>query len=461
MPRILLGLYAARFNGRLDLSRQRTQKAFTLQDGAPVGSESTLPAELLASVLQDTGLLDPSDRKAIDAYVKENQCPEGVALLSLQLVEPKQLFEGLREQLRRRMIECFGWTSGDYTLTGTEERNEDVQRFRVDPYGLVQDGLQTHWDLERMLGDLGPGLNRFAMGGTGLGKVTRRLTLDASVERMIAGLNGRQTLGTVIGAALSSPAALAAFWVLDAAGVLEYTDSARESANDEGPTEIEIQITRPESGSVPTGAKQQARAKAGGTPKSGTGPESEKMRAEVLERLERLDSLDFYELLGVDPKAEHGVIRKAYFLAAKRYHPDAIARMGLQDIRSQAGEVFSKIAEANDVLSDMERRAAYDRSLETGVSDIDVTVIAQAETFYRKGEILINMGDFRGALEYMQNAVELYPDEAVYQSDLAWCYYKKSPPEPEPALVHIREALERDPSNAVAQFRLSLIERNA
>ncbi len=146
-------------------------------------------------------------------------------------------------------------------------------------------------------------------------------------------------------------------------------------------------------------------------------------------------------------------------MAAKRYHPDAIARLGLQEIRQQAGEVFSRIAEANGVLSDREKRRRYDESLEEGGPEIDVQVLAQAETFYRKGEILINMGDFRGALEYLKNAVRLYPDEAIYQSDLAWAYYKKAPPEPDPAFEHIQRALELDPSNAVAQFRLGVIQR--
>ena len=70
------------------------------------------------------------------------------------------------------------------------------------------------------------------------------------------------------------------------------------------------------------------------------------------------------------------------------------------------------------------------------------------------------MGDFRGALDYMKNAVELYADEAAYHSDLAWCYYKKSPPERQPALEHIRNALQLNPTDAVAQFRQGLIERS-
>ena len=116
-------------------------------------------------------------------------------------------------------------------------------------------------------------------------------------------------------------------------------------------------------------------------------------------------------------------------------------------------------AEANEVLSNDERRRNYDASLAGEHSDLDVHSLAQAETFYRKGEILVRMGDFRGALAFLKNAVDVYPEEAVYQSDLGWAYYKKSPPEPGPALVHIRKALELDPANSVALFRRGVIER--
>lgn len=461
LPRILIGLYRMRFTGRLQLSRTRTRKLFRFQDGAAIGSESNLPAEHLTAVLEDAGLLGRKDRQAVDAYVKQNNCKEGVALLSLELIEPKRLFEGLREQVRRRMMDCFAWRNGAYEVSESEEPRQDVQPFRIDPYRLVQEGLQYHWSVERMLADIDPCLDRIPRATSRLAKVTRRLALDATVERMIAGLDGRQTLATAITSAASSPAALAAFWVLDSAGALEYSDSPQESEAEGEAPEIEIQIAHEQSAVCGSPAVSNgAETPSAGSARRANDLEPEKMRAEVLDRLERLDSLDFYELLGIGRSAGSGAIRKAYLLAAKRHHPDAIARLGLHDIRSQTGEVFSKIAEANEVLSDKKRRAAYDRSLESGLAEIDVTRIAQAEIFYRKGAILIHMGDFRGALDYMKNAVELYADEAAYQSDLAWCYYKKSPHERQPALEHIRKALQLNPTDAVAQFRQGLIERS-
>ena len=457
LPRIFLDLYAARFTGRLGIVRGRTEKSFALQDGALIGSESPLPGETLVAVLEATGVIDREARARVEAKVRSGGGAEAAALLSLEILGPKQVFDGMREQIRRRAIDCFGWADARFELAKSEARNADAKAFRTDPFRLVQDGLRTHWPLDRMLEGLAPHLDRYASAGSGLGKVVRRLALDATVERMIAGLSGVQTLGTIIGSAAGSPAALAAFWVLDAAGALDYSDTPRASRQDDGAPEIEIEITQ--AGASAAAAAPARAAAAGRDGPAQVNPQAEKMRAEVLERLEQLDELDYYELLGVDPKADRGAIRRAYLVAAKRYHPDAIARLGLQDIRREAGEVFGRIAEANETLADPKRREAYDNKLAGGLPDVDVQVLAQAETFYRKGEILINMGDFRGALGYLKNAVELYPHECVYQSDLAWAYYKKSPPELESALAHIRKAIELDPSNQEAQFRQGVIER--
>jgi len=63
-------------------------------------------------------------------------------------------------------------------------------------------------------------------------------------------------------------------------------------------------------------------------------------------------SADYYEILQVNPKADQEMIERAYRLLAKRYHPDN------QDT-GDAGK-FGTLMEAYLVLSDPEKRAAYD-----------------------------------------------------------------------------------------------------
>lgn len=65
-------------------------------------------------------------------------------------------------------------------------------------------------------------------------------------------------------------------------------------------------------------------------------------------------ALDYYEILGVPPKADAGDIKKAYRLLALKWHPDR----NPNDPR--AAERFLRLGEAYRVLIDPVRRAAYD-----------------------------------------------------------------------------------------------------
>ncbi|MCH5284873.1 MAG: molecular chaperone DnaJ [Akkermansiaceae bacterium] len=66
-------------------------------------------------------------------------------------------------------------------------------------------------------------------------------------------------------------------------------------------------------------------------------------------------SKDYYEVLGVAKDADESTIKKAYRKLAMKYHPDR------NPDNKEAEEKFKEIGEAYEVLSDADKRAAYDR----------------------------------------------------------------------------------------------------
>jgi curved DNA-binding protein len=64
---------------------------------------------------------------------------------------------------------------------------------------------------------------------------------------------------------------------------------------------------------------------------------------------------DYYSVLGVDKKASQEEIRKAYRKLAIKYHPDK------NQGNKTAEDKFKEISEANEVLSDPEKRKQYDQ----------------------------------------------------------------------------------------------------
>ena len=64
---------------------------------------------------------------------------------------------------------------------------------------------------------------------------------------------------------------------------------------------------------------------------------------------------DYYEVLGIQKRASEHEMKKAYKKLARKYHPD----MNPGD--KEAEEKFKEVNEANEVLSDPEKKARYDQ----------------------------------------------------------------------------------------------------
>ncbi|MCG8383441.1 MAG: molecular chaperone DnaJ [Gammaproteobacteria bacterium] len=71
---------------------------------------------------------------------------------------------------------------------------------------------------------------------------------------------------------------------------------------------------------------------------------------------------DYYEVLGIQKSASEAELKKAFKRLAMKYHPDRN-----QDNEAEAEKKFKEAKEAYDVLSDKNKRAAYDQFGHAGV----------------------------------------------------------------------------------------------
>ncbi len=89
------------------------------------------------------------------------------------------------------------------------------------------------------------------------------------------------------------------------------------------------------------------------------------MHHELLAWLDVLDSVTYYQILGVEFSAEHDEIKAAFHEFAESFHPDAHA-MSAGHEQKAAHQIFKRGVEAYRVLLDPPSRAAYDAALGEG-----------------------------------------------------------------------------------------------
>ncbi len=158
---------------------------------------------------------------------------------------------------------------------------------------------------------------------------------------------------------------------------------------------------------------------------------------------DRLDLLDYYTLLGVEPDAEVDEIKRAFKDFARRYHPDRFA--GDDDKLARSTQIYRRGSEAYQILTSPVSRRAYDRLLRLGkvrlgaddrdraeVDDRRARVASAARTgtdgpirspqalaYYEKAAAAARGGQWREAWKLMKSAVELEPESELLRARLS------------------------------------------
>ena len=96
---------------------------------------------------------------------------------------------------------------------------------------------------------------------------------------------------------------------------------------------------------------------------------------------------DYYEVLGIGKNATDAEIKSAYRKLAKKYHPD------LNPGNKEAEEKFKEVNEANDVLSDPQKRQRYDQF---GFAGVDPNYAAANGGGFGGGFGGVDLGDIFG-----------------------------------------------------------------
>lgn len=184
---------------------------------------------------------------------------------------------------------------------------------------------------------------------------------------------------------------------------------------------------------------------------------------EYLARVEGADT--FYDILGVDPKAETDELKKAYFMLAKNFHPDRYHSAG-GDTLKRIQSAFTELAQAHETLKNPSSREVYDYRVRkelaerekreaTGETGAQQVQREQAAENFERGYNLLMDNDPEAAAPFLARAAHFGPQNARHRA-----YYGRAlsfdDKQRHKAEAELQAAIKLDPTNA--NFRLMLAE---
>lgn len=122
----------------------------------------------------------------------------------------------------------------------------------------------------------------------------------------------------------------------------------------------------------------------------------------------QLHSLTYYSILDVEQWASQDQIKKAYYHAARKFHPDRSASLPSEILKNKLNDIFTFLNEAYKILSQPFERAQYDESLALKKPPkLEKTNADIAKERFHEGRTLFDEGLYSEAEEVFGQAIYL------------------------------------------------------
>jgi len=417
-------IYFKDSNGQLNFRRGNIQKYLFFKDRKLVYAKTNQSNELLGEVLFRLGKISKENYSKIDTYIEPKKSI-GENLVSKKLISRPDLIEGLKYQMREITLNLFPIFDGRFEFEKKEQYRVEEFEVEIDIPDLIEDGIRR-----MKYDDSLKNLMKEKVFQYRSKKFFLRLT--EGEKEVLSAINGKNSSDVV----KSSNFDPSSFWkdvyLLYCLGMIEGVNEQKEEAFQEDKKRDFDQDENQE----------------------------EEIK-NVLNLYAKIESMDYYQILNVSKNASTNEIKKAYFYAARKYHPDLFSRDLPSEIRDKINDVFHRITECYQTLINSEKRKKYDEEGDEAYEkEKEQSPKEEAEVRFRQGKKLYDQGQYRKAIAYLHAAVRLRSDKADYYILLALAQSKIDAYQRE-AELNFKKATQLEPWNPDGYVGLGLLYKKA
>lgn len=442
-------LASARVSGALAAEDKQKKAVVYFRDGRVVFAASNARSARLFQIMLDDRRLTREDIANVQNV--SNDTAFAAWLVDTGFLSEADLHKLFSEQAESIVVDILGWSDGKWSFSSLRrvrdglEFDVDVRRILFD-YGrcLANDKVQARFR------SLNERFHRSEVAATGLalntveGFVLSRVGPESvSVQDLISvsAMNELDALHTVY-----------TLWL----GGLIVRDDWQPAFSPEAIAAIRgAKLALKQEAKLP--ALKQATvpsAVAAAAPEPPKEIDNAPTLDEYLARVE--NAATYYDVLGVDPKADIPTIKRAYFSLAKAFHPDKFHSEGPETAR-RAQTAFTQMMQAHETLKSNESRDLYDYRMRKELAEREkreaegdagpqTVPVQQASEQFERGFALLADGEAEAAIPYLARAAHYAPTIARYRA-----YYGKAlatdPKRRHQAEAEMQAALKLDPNN--------------
>ena len=309
---------------------------------------------------------------------KQSNRSLGRSLVLLGMVKRSDITAALREQVRLKMDACFSWSDGTYEWTPWTEPPGEADLVLTRGIGVMARharGRLDHVNISELERLYGRNLSRTVAHATDVDTVATSLQLAPRDLRFLElQVDGTRTVqDAVMGSPMGRLASLRLIGLGLALGFVRYTDAPKP------------------------------RERRASTSSDGASPIERKLKKQLQEDLQLLQSQNHFERLGVHWSAHHRTYRAAYDAALAQVDAKKPPlRDASDESKGLARKIRAELEQSFKVLDDAQQRAQYRKTL------FDATEREYAsDMLVKQGEVALMRGDRVQAIECFETAAEL------------------------------------------------------
>lgn len=418
LPDILVHLNRHRKTGTLIVTTPAFTKKVYLDKGDAIFASSTYEDDRLGEMLFKAGKITIEQYEESVKLLKVKNKRQGAILVELGYLSPKDLFWGVKYQVKEIIYSLFPLEDAEYEFVEGEIPENEVITLKMSMGNLIYEGVKKISNFIRMKNEL-PDMDSALQLSTDPASLFQDIEFNPQDQKMLSLIDGKKTIKELIDSSSAG-----SFETLKTLYALWSTDTIEEK---EKVIEKQEEVVTAEDILKPFPEEEEAFVK------------------RVDELYSNLEKLTANELLEINEHSDAETIKKNYYRLAKEFHPDRYFDSNNPEIKDKLPAIFDAISQAYTLLKDTDAKKEYFNSLERIQKEEDLTP-KNAEEQFRRGVEEFKKGNFWGAADAFKWAIKLNEENAKYWSHLSLAYSRmdKRPKDAEEALL---QAIKLEPLN--------------